>query len=238
MAGRMVCAGSQRPAPQSSALNLVCRFRRRIPTPLLRARPAYRKGAPSPGGLAWLIARYRETIAWTDLSRRPTGSVKTYSCSALQTAAAAIRKITVATVVAGRESRRLRRPRPKFLDACAGCSVGGEGEAREDLIQPSASRTPSEEGGTASSRGPRSTLPRMRPLASRNRQSMWLDVLLYTGFAGATPYELGRQHVRDGVATIKTAKSNFSGDGHPAYSACPGRNPRGWPMWRSDVHRG
>jgi integrase len=39
---------------------------------------------------------------------------------------------------------------------------------------------------------------------------VWLDVLLYTGLRRGDAVRLGRQHVRDGVATIKTEKSNFT----------------------------
>ncbi|MGA8433264.1 MAG: tyrosine-type recombinase/integrase, partial [Methyloceanibacter sp.] len=41
------------------------------------------------------------------------------------------------------------------------------------------------------------------------RQRVWLDVLLYTGLRRGDAVSLGRQHVRDGVATIKTEKSQF-----------------------------
>ena len=39
------------------------------------------------------------------------------------------------------------------------------------------------------------------------RQRVWLDVLLYTGLRRGDAVRLGRQHVRDGVATIRTAKN-------------------------------
>ena len=38
----------------------------------------------------------------------------------------------------------------------------------------------------------------------------WLDVLLYTGLRRGDAVRLGRPHVRDGVATIKTEKSKFT----------------------------
>jgi integrase len=41
-------------------------------------------------------------------------------------------------------------------------------------------------------------------------QRVWLDVLLYTGLRGGDAVRLGRQHLHDGVATIKTEKSNFT----------------------------
>jgi len=41
------------------------------------------------------------------------------------------------------------------------------------------------------------------------RQRVWLDVLLYTGLRRGDVVRIGRQHVRDGVASIKTEKSGF-----------------------------
>lgn len=39
------------------------------------------------------------------------------------------------------------------------------------------------------------------------RQRVWLDVLLYTGLRRGDAVRLGRQHVRDGIASLKTEKS-------------------------------
>src|SRR5580700_5323113 len=40
------------------------------------------------------------------------------------------------------------------------------------------------------------------------RQRVWLDVLLYTGLRRGDAVTLGRQHVRDGVASLKTEKTD------------------------------
>jgi integrase len=40
------------------------------------------------------------------------------------------------------------------------------------------------------------------------RQRVWLDVLLYTGLRRGDAVQLGRQHVRDGVASLKTEKTD------------------------------
>ena len=42
------------------------------------------------------------------------------------------------------------------------------------------------------------------------RQRVWLDVLLYTGLRRGDAVRLGRQHVRDGIAEIRTEKSGFA----------------------------
>lgn len=40
------------------------------------------------------------------------------------------------------------------------------------------------------------------------RQRVWLDVLVYTGLRRGDAVKLGRQHVRNGIATIKTEKTD------------------------------
>ena len=40
------------------------------------------------------------------------------------------------------------------------------------------------------------------------RQRVWLDVLLYTGLRRGDAVRLGRQHIRDGVASLKTEKTD------------------------------
>ena len=42
------------------------------------------------------------------------------------------------------------------------------------------------------------------------RQRVWLDVILYTGLRRGDAVRLGRQHVRDGIATIKTEKTGIT----------------------------
>ena len=44
------------------------------------------------------------------------------------------------------------------------------------------------------------------------RQRVWLDVLLYTGLRRGDAVRFGRQHVRDGIGTIKTEKTGDRGD--------------------------
>jgi len=39
------------------------------------------------------------------------------------------------------------------------------------------------------------------------RQRVWLDVLVYTGLRRGDAVKLGRQHVRNGIATLKTEKT-------------------------------
>src|SRR5262249_26333296 len=43
------------------------------------------------------------------------------------------------------------------------------------------------------------------PLGTRQR--VWIAVLLYTGLRRGDAVRIGRQHVRDGIATIRTEKT-------------------------------
>ena len=42
------------------------------------------------------------------------------------------------------------------------------------------------------------------------RQRVWLDVIAYTGLRRGDAVRLGRQHVRNGVATLQTEKGGFT----------------------------
>ena len=80
------------------------------------------KAAPAAGTLAWLIARHRETSAWTALSgatRRQRENIFRHVIESAGTETLA--KITVATIVAGRD-RRAQTPAQarNFLDAMRG----------------------------------------------------------------------------------------------------------------------
>jgi len=46
---------------------------------------------------------------------------------------------------------------------------------------------------------------RRRPIGTKER--VWRDVLFYTGLRRGDAVTLGRQHVRDNVATLRTEKS-------------------------------
>ena len=47
------------------------------------------------------------------------------------------------------------------------------------------------------------------PIGTKER--VWLDVLLYTGLRRGDAVILGKQHVKNGIATIKTEKSQETG---------------------------
>ncbi len=142
--------------------------------------PKVRKGQAS-GSLAWLIARYRETTAWTNLSLATRRQRENIFLHVLETAGdKPFVKIDTAAVIAGRD-RRASTPAPK--------------RKKGDGFIPW-----TEEHVTA--------YERCWPIGTRQR--VWLDVLLYTGLRRGDAVRFGRQHVRDGIGTIKTEESGFT----------------------------
>src|SRR6266542_2789794 len=72
----------------------------------LTGTPRPKKGAPGAGTLAWLIARYRETTAWSTLSAATRRQRENIFAHVLKAAGdAPFAKITSATIQAGREKR-------------------------------------------------------------------------------------------------------------------------------------
>jgi integrase len=176
---------------------------------IARPRAEPEKGAHASGTLGWLIDRYRETSAWTTLSlatRRPRESVLR---QVLEIAGnEPVRLITAKSITAGRDRRASPDQARRFLDTMRGLfrwaldaqlvgadpTIGIKNPARKDT------------GGYLPW-----TEEHVRQFESRwpigTRQRVWLDVLLYTGLRRGDAVRLGRQHVRQGVATIKTEKT-------------------------------
>ena len=178
----------------------------------LSTEPARVKG-PREGTVAWLIENYRETTAWGALSTATRRQRENIFRQVIQSAGdQPLSKITTATIITGRE-RRSKTPfqARHFLDAMRGLfrwafntefvrtdpTAGVKNPARKK----GAGFIPwTEENVTAyEARWPIGT-----------RQRVWLDVLLYTGLRRGDAVRLGRQHVRDGVATLKTEKGGFT----------------------------
>jgi hypothetical protein len=81
-----------------------------------------RKAAPSCSSLEWLLTRYRETTAWTDLSAATRRRRDNIFAGVIETAGQeAYARITQATILAGKE-RRAKAPHQArhFLDAMRG----------------------------------------------------------------------------------------------------------------------
>jgi integrase len=166
-------------------------------------------GMPA-GTLSWLLARYRETNAWRDLSmatrrQRENIFLHVMETSGREPFAAVSRK----SVTAGRDRRSDRPAQARnFLDAMRGLFRWAH-EADLIKVDPTAGVTnPKRKKGAGFPIWTEDEVERYQarwPLATKER--VWLDVLLYTGMRRGDAVVFGRQHVRNGVATFRTEKS-------------------------------
>jgi integrase len=177
----------------------------------IAGQPKAPKG-PSSSTLAWLFERYRETPAWRDLSLATRQQREAIITQVIKTAGTQpFAKITRATIVTGRDRRASVPAQARhFLETMRGLfkwaakaslmkedpTIGVEDPAR-----------PKGGGFPVWTEEQVSAYERRWPIGTRQR--VWLNVLLYTGLRRGDAVRLGRQHVRNGVATIKTEKSGF-----------------------------
>lgn len=177
------------------------------------------EGAPSPyprrhkavsGSVAWLWEKYRATTAWTTLSaatRRQRENIMEGVLAKIGHEPYA--SIKRADIVASRDKRAATPAQARnFLDAMRGLFRWAL-EAEYVKVDPTAGVTnptrPPGEGFPAWSEDDVQAYQKKWELGTKER--VWLDVLLYTGLRRGDAVRLGRQHVRDGVATLRTEKS-------------------------------
>ncbi len=172
-----------------------------------------RQTSPSSSSLKWLIARYRETNDWgrlSDTTRRRRDNIFE---QVIETAGhEPYTRITQATILAGKE-RRAHTPHQArhFLDAMRGLFRWAHkaGLVKVDptlgVDNPARKKT---EGFIPWTEADMAAYEARWPIGTRQR--VWLDTIAYTGLRRGDAVRLGRQHVRNGVATIKTEKSGFS----------------------------
>jgi integrase len=165
------------------------------------------------GTLSWLIERYRETTAWTDLSSATRKQRENIFLNVLKSEADyPAAKITQAAIMAGRERRAATPGQARhFLDTMRGLFrwATKAGLVKTDptlgVDNPKLKRG---DGFPPWTEEHVAAYERRWPIGTRQR--VWLDVLLYTGLRRGDAVRLGRQHLRDGIATIKTEKSVFT----------------------------
>jgi integrase len=169
--------------------------------------------APHEGTLAWLLERYRETTAWTYLSAATRRQRENIFVHVLESAGKQpFAKITTATMMTGRD-RRANTPAQarNFLDAMRGLfrwAVKARLVKTDPTIGVDNPPRPKGEGFHVWSEDDVTAYEARWPVGTRQR--VWLDVLLYTGLRRGDAVRLGRQHIREGVATLKTEKGAFT----------------------------
>jgi integrase len=162
----------------------------------------------STGTLAWLVERYRETNAWTGLSLATRRQRESILKHVLESAGSQpLSRITKASIIAGKERRHGHQAR-HFLDTMRGLFkwaadarlVKEDPTDRVKVVKPKIKGFPpwGEEDVTA--------YRNCWPIGTRQR--VWLEVLIGTGLRRRDAVMLGKQHVRDGIATIKTEKTD------------------------------
>lgn len=169
-----------------------------------------KKSAAAPGSLTWLIARYRETTAWSDLSLATRRQRENIFLHVLQSAGAQpIAKIAPKAILEGRERRAATPAQSRnFLDAMRGLFRWAH-QAQLIKADPTAGiKNPKRRKGAgfpAWTEEDGLAYERRWPIGTKER--VWFEVLLNTGGRRGDAVTLGRQHVRDGIATFRTEKS-------------------------------
>jgi integrase len=164
------------------------------------------------GTLAWLIERYRETRAWTNLSPATRRQRENIFCHVLDSAGRQpFAKITTAMIKAGRDRRAATPAQARhFLDTMRGLfrwaveAQMAKGDPTSGIADPARS---SSEGFVTWTPDDIAAYEVRWPIGTKER--VWLDVLIYTGLRRGDAVRLGRQHVRNNIATLKTEKTGM-----------------------------
>ncbi|MFZ5693296.1 MAG: tyrosine-type recombinase/integrase [Pseudomonadota bacterium] len=167
-------------------------------------------GQARAGSLEWLIQQYRESSAWRAYSMTTRRQREHILRQIIETAGREpFTRITEKTIVAGRE-RRAGTPfqARHFVDVMRSLFAWAKetGHVQHDPAAKVAyPPMKSGDGFPAWTDDDVAAFRRRWPLGTR--QHVWLAVLLYTGFRRGDAVRLGRQHVRDGIARIRTEKT-------------------------------
>lgn len=172
-----------------------------------------RSVAPSTSSLRWLVTRYRETTDWTVLSDATRRQRDNIFRGILKTKGdEPYTRIATSTILAGKDHRSATPAQARnFLDAMRGLFRWAR-KAGLVRVDPTADvENPPRKKGDG-------FIPWTEEHVSAyeahwligTRQRVWLDVLLYTGLRRGDAVRLGRQHVRDGVAIVRTEKSRLT----------------------------
>jgi integrase len=170
------------------------------------------KTGGSPGSLRWAIDRYRRSSAWAGLAPATRRQRENIYQQVVSTAGdKPLAKITQRTIVEGRERRAVRpHAANNFLKAMRGFFEWAAGDGDLVKVNPCLGvktlkganddvgfhTWTEEEVARFESHWPTGT-----------RQRLAFDILLYTGLRRGDAVKLGRQHVRDGLITLRTEKT-------------------------------
>jgi integrase len=166
---------------------------------------------PHTGTLSWLIERYRETTAWTVLSLATRRQRENIFRHVLETAGKEpFAKVTSVTIMAGRDRRAATPSQARhFLDTMRGLFRWAV-KARMVKVDPTSGvddpPKPKSQGFAVWTEDDIAVYERRWPIGTRQR--VWLDLLIYTGLRRGDAVRFGRQHIRNGVGTLRTEKND------------------------------
>lgn len=162
------------------------------------------------GTMAWLWGQYRQTAVWTRLKPATRRQRENIMAGVLkQIGHEKCTAIKRGDIVASRDARSATPAQARnFLDAVRGLFRWAL-EADHIKVDPTAGvKNPPKPNGPGFLVWTEDDVDRYQakwPIGSRER--VWLDLLLYTGLRRGDVVKLGRQHIRDGIATLRTEKT-------------------------------
>lgn len=175
----------------------------------IAGRPRPVAGKAAAGSLRWLVKRYMESSDWARLASATRKQRGCIFLGVLKTVAdAPYADITRRHIIAGRERRRATPYQARhFVDTMRGLfrwAVEAE-HLTDDPTLGVKSPSPKTEGHHTWTPEECAAFEEKHAVGTRERLAY--DVLLYTGLRRGDAARLGRQHVRNGVITIKTEKT-------------------------------
>lgn len=168
------------------------------------------KPKASPGTMAWLVERYRETSAWKDLSLATRRQRENIFANVLQSVGdKPYNSVRKAHMTAGRDRRRDTPSAARnFLDTVRGLFRWAV-DAGHLTVDPTTGVTnpkrPRNGGFPVWTEDDVAAYEARWPIGTKER--VWLAVLLYSGLRRGDAARLGKQHVRGGIASLHTEKT-------------------------------
>ena len=173
--------------------------------------PAIEKAKEEPETLNWLVARYRETSAWSELAEATRRQRENIFKRVLKKAGTVpFKSITRSHIVATRDEKRhtpsaannfINTMRKLFEWAIDAGFVETDPTAKVKSV-----KRPKTGGFHQWTREEIERYEARWPIGTRERLA--LAILLYTGFRRGDAARLGRQHIKNGIIELRTEKTD------------------------------
>jgi len=162
--------------------------------------------------LRWLIQEYRKSTDWLNSSTWTKKQKDYIFVQVLDKAGDRPYKDITRKVIMASRDERASKPcaAANFLTAMNGLfkwAVDAEHVEANPCLGIKAPKRKNKDGFAAWTEEDVAKYQASWPVGTKER--VWLDVLLYTGLRKGDAVRIGRQHIRDGVAYLKTEKSGY-----------------------------